>query len=60
MVENINLKIIGDESKAVSRRSFIKGVIAGGVAVSSANAGIFPGRAGKREESPNSAEQCAG
>jgi hypothetical protein len=31
------VKIIGDESTAVSRRSFIKGVIAGGAAVSSTN-----------------------
>ena len=37
MGETTDLKIIGDESKAVSRRSFIKCVIAGGVAVSSAN-----------------------
>jgi len=36
MAEITGLKIIGDEPKAVSRRSFIKGVIAGGVAVSSA------------------------
>jgi aerobic-type carbon monoxide dehydrogenase small subunit (CoxS/CutS family) len=37
MTEITTVKIIGDESRAVSRRSFIKGVIAGGVAVSSAN-----------------------
>ena len=36
MAEITGLKIIGDEPKAASRRSFIKGVIAGGVAVSSA------------------------
>src|SRR5215472_4816295 len=36
MAEIAGLNIIGDEPKAASRRSFIKGVIAGGVAVSSA------------------------
>ena len=37
MAENPDLTILGAEAKAVSRRSFIKGVIAGGIAVSSAN-----------------------
>jgi aerobic-type carbon monoxide dehydrogenase small subunit (CoxS/CutS family) len=34
---NPNLKILGDTAKAVSRRSFIRGVICGGAAVSSAS-----------------------
>jgi aerobic-type carbon monoxide dehydrogenase small subunit (CoxS/CutS family) len=34
---NPNLKILGDTAKAVSRRSFIRGVVCGGAAVSSAN-----------------------
>jgi aerobic-type carbon monoxide dehydrogenase small subunit (CoxS/CutS family) len=37
MADTIEGKIIEDEPKAVSRRTFIKGVIAGGVAVSSAS-----------------------
>jgi aerobic-type carbon monoxide dehydrogenase small subunit (CoxS/CutS family) len=37
MAENPDLKIINDTAKAVSRRRFIKGVIAGGAAVSSAS-----------------------
>src|SRR6202161_15854 len=37
MSDNSNLKIPGDTSRAVSRRRFIKGVIAGGAAVSSAS-----------------------
>jgi aerobic-type carbon monoxide dehydrogenase small subunit (CoxS/CutS family) len=37
MSDNSNLKILGDTSRAVSRRRFIKGVIAGGAAVSSAS-----------------------
>jgi aerobic-type carbon monoxide dehydrogenase small subunit (CoxS/CutS family) len=37
MAEITDAKLIGDEAKSVSRRSFIKGVIAGGVAVSSAS-----------------------
>ena len=37
MSESTDLKIIEDSPKAVSRRRFIKGVIAGGAAVSSAN-----------------------
>jgi aerobic-type carbon monoxide dehydrogenase small subunit (CoxS/CutS family) len=36
MSDNADLKIPGDTSRAVSRRRFIKGVIAGGAAVSSA------------------------
>jgi aerobic-type carbon monoxide dehydrogenase small subunit (CoxS/CutS family) len=36
MAETSNLKILGDTPKAVSRRKFIKAVIAGGAAVSSA------------------------
>jgi aerobic-type carbon monoxide dehydrogenase small subunit (CoxS/CutS family) len=35
MSDNSNLKMPGDTSRAVSRRRFIKGVIAGGAAVSS-------------------------
>src|SRR5258707_9611719 len=34
---NPNLRILGDTPKAVSRRSFIRGVICGGAAVSSAS-----------------------
>ena len=37
MSDNSNLKIPGDTGRAVSRRRFIKGVIAGGAAVSSAS-----------------------
>jgi aerobic-type carbon monoxide dehydrogenase small subunit (CoxS/CutS family) len=37
MNDILNEKIIGDSPEAVSRRDFIKGVIAGGVAVSSAS-----------------------
>ena len=37
MADNTDLKSIEEGSRAVSRRSFIKGVIAGGAAVSSAN-----------------------
>jgi aerobic-type carbon monoxide dehydrogenase small subunit (CoxS/CutS family) len=37
MVSSTDLKIIEDSPKAVSRRRFIQGVIAGGAAVSSAN-----------------------
>jgi len=36
MADSSNLRILGDTSKALSRRRFIKGVIAGGAAVSSA------------------------
>lgn len=36
MSDNSNLKIFGDTPKAVSRRTFIQGVIGGGVAVCSA------------------------
>jgi aerobic-type carbon monoxide dehydrogenase small subunit (CoxS/CutS family) len=37
MSDNSNLKILGNTPRAVSRRRFIKGVIAGGAAVSSAS-----------------------
>ena len=37
MSDSSNLKILGDTPRAVSRRRFIKGVIAGGAAVSSAS-----------------------
>ncbi len=37
MPDHSNLKVLGETSKAVSRRQFIKGVIAGGAAVASAN-----------------------
>jgi aerobic-type carbon monoxide dehydrogenase small subunit (CoxS/CutS family) len=37
MADTTDLRTVGNEPTAVSRRSFIKGVIAGGVAVSSAN-----------------------
>jgi len=37
MVSSTDLKIIEDSPKAVSRRRFIQGVIAGGAAVSAAN-----------------------
>src|SRR5665213_3320698 len=37
MSDNSNLKIPGDTARAISRRRFIKGVIAGGAAVSSAS-----------------------
>jgi aerobic-type carbon monoxide dehydrogenase small subunit (CoxS/CutS family) len=36
MADSSNLRILGDASKALSRRRFIKGVIAGGAAASSA------------------------
>jgi aerobic-type carbon monoxide dehydrogenase small subunit (CoxS/CutS family) len=37
MPDHSNLKVLGETAKAVSRRQFIKGVIAGGAAVASAN-----------------------
>ena len=37
MADSSNLRILGDTAAAVSRRRFIKGVIAGGAAVSSAS-----------------------
>jgi carbon-monoxide dehydrogenase small subunit/xanthine dehydrogenase YagT iron-sulfur-binding subunit len=37
MADSSNLRILGDKPRAVSRRRFIKGVIAGGAAVSSAS-----------------------
>jgi aerobic-type carbon monoxide dehydrogenase small subunit (CoxS/CutS family) len=37
MADNPNLRILGDTPRAVSRRRFIQGVIAGGAAVSSAS-----------------------
>src|SRR5438128_7724547 len=37
MAANENLRVLGDTPKAVSRRSFIRGVICGGAAVSSAS-----------------------
>jgi aerobic-type carbon monoxide dehydrogenase small subunit (CoxS/CutS family) len=36
MPDSADLKVVGEQSKSVSRRRFIKGVIAGGAAVSSA------------------------
>ena len=37
MADRAGTRLIDDSPKAVSRRTFIKGVIAGGVAVSSAS-----------------------
>src|SRR5271166_1815810 len=36
MADSTDLKVVGEQSKSLSRRRFIKGVIAGGAAVSSA------------------------
>src|SRR5271165_4465133 len=36
MADSTDLKVVGEQSKSLSRRKFIKGVIAGGAAVSSA------------------------